>query len=469
VIALRALSLSLRHVAAATALGLLAASPEMANAYVRSDDGGTCPQGIAWTSQRFANGGPRFDVAIDSSKYPEIAQQKGLDWSQLGFLERAELVLTPFYRIHDAIEDVRGSAVVFDSIGIEVPVTAPSSGDPGADILALKAEIHNNGDNDVLFSDLSTVFTDIGAITFTWVFNGCRIVEADIIFFEPPGGWRFFEPEAYGVPYWNDSDLSEAWMQTTYLHEMMHALGFGHTSDTYSQLNYGTLPWTRHVERNPFATVDPFPPHPEPLPDDRLALRDVYPESGDEFDLAVSNTWFSGEPEDVVANAAEQFRLCLPSVAPFDLANPSQRVEIDPLDRAIIGVPAETCTVYSGPVCPGDVVGVAYVVSNNGVAPEWVEHELWFSLDDELDAGDAVSLDVFSVSGSDTLEESSRLYTRYVEVPAGLAADTEFHVLVRVQRLLPHFDQPGHPFRERTYANNWIPLRGTIRTTGAGC
>ena len=146
-------------------------------------------------------------------------------------------------------------------------------------------------------------------------------------------------------------------------------------------------------------------------------------------------------------------------------ADPGQRVEIDALDRSLPNSAfRETCTVYRGPLCPGESLGVAYTAMNGGVIAEWVRHELWFSIDDQPDTSvDVPSPDVYSLYASETPAESSRLQKRYFEVPTGLAPDTEYRPIVRVLRIVP---VPG--FQERSERNNWIPLRGTIRTEPNG-
>jgi hypothetical protein len=429
---------------------LLAAFPAApAAAFERLDDNGLCPAGIAYSAGRFSSGGSLdFDLAINHVKR-EMAVQKGLDWDALDILERFELVVWPFETTARELSRVGGSLM-----NVSVNLRGPISDDTS--YYDIVDEAMNNLENDVIFSLIPGDDVDFSAITLHVVHSNCNIREADIIFANISDGWRFHEPRDYGVPYFNDRIPGADWMQLTFLHEMLHAVGFGHTADTYSFLNYGTWPWTKLDA----ASLDKEVP--SPLPEDRKALREVYPDPNTgQFDLAVSNTWLD-ESEDPLNGAGWQERLCAPTRSREDLANPGNFVEFD---RFGFGGCHQGGSYV---LCPGQSsVAVAYTVSNHGQDPEWVIHELWFSADDHWDPNQ----DVLAPGSSSTLEtlgeEESQIEEHNVEVPAGLAADTEYHLLVRIRRFSTFADQPGSGLQESSYRNNWIPLRGTVRTAPA--
>jgi hypothetical protein len=412
-----------------------------AQAYERSTTA-DCPNGVELFHG--ASGSVRFGLSLDTYK-EEAARQAGEVWEDLDLLERLEVALGPFDRVHRRIGEVAGSSASL------VAVLGPSV-DPALGIDDLLGEIFHSSTNEVVFSEAEVD----GAVAATFsVLNAgnCRILEADIVFFDGAQSWRFFAPEDYGTPYYDTGRVSQ-WVQTIYLHELLHALGLEHTPDKYTYLNYGN-----GLARSKRDTSDSAP---EPLPDERTALRAIYPVTtgSDEFDLLLTNTWFDDAPATIVQNAVPQRLLCPPSRARNDNANPGQFTPIEPMS-------ADACNPAAGnTVCPGqDSVAVAYAASNNGVVPEWVVHELWFSLDEELDTTQDVESpdNSFFIETLDAYE--SALNTRYFQVPAGLTANTDYHVIARVRRFSNILDQPTSQLRERSYRNNWIPLRGQVRAS----
>ncbi len=403
-----------------------------------------CANGAAAELFNGASGSASFGPSLDTYA-EEAARQAGKVWADLDLLERLQVALGPFDRVHRRIDEIAGSTA---SLGL----TLGPSVDPTLGLDDLIGEILHNGTNDVVFSEASD--EEAVARTFAVVFEGnCRILEADVVFFDGAASWRFHEPEDYGTPYYDTAGASQ-WVQTTYLHELLHAFGLEHTPDAYTYLNYGNdLAWSKR---------DSNDSSPEPLPDERTALRAIYPATTatNEFDLLLTNTWFNNAAAWIIEDSAPQQLLCPPSQAREDPGSPGEFVEIDPLN-------ADGCNPLMGhTVCPGqDSVAVAYAASNNGVVPEWVVHDLWFSLDEELDtAQDIQSPDNFYWFETLGAYEST-LNQRFFRVPAGLTANTDYHVIARVRRIADSLDQPTSQFRERSYRNNWIPLRGQVRAS----
>lgn len=233
----------------------------------------------------------------------------------------------------------------------------------------------------------------------------CKIIGADLLVTVSPF-WEYDGPRERGETY-HDAGVcaggqadgegcgaapeSADFFRTVLLHELLHGMGLAHNSEQYSYLNYGRFPWSS----NPLATQI------EPLPDDRLALRDVYSGPGAERDVAVLSTWLDHDDvfDDGGPGAARQKLLCRPSAG----AN----IDPDPF--------AEECgiSVDDDPVCPGDRVFLRYALANYGTADERVREELWFR-------GSSFVVPVRSLDSyaSDLVASTSELRERSFTVPA---------------------------------------------------
>ncbi len=93
------------------------------------------------------------------------------------------------------------------------------------------------------------------------------------------------------------------YFRISYLHELLHAFGLEHSSDTYAFTNYGERPWANRPGADSI----------RPLPADIRALRSMYPAGTGRSDVALLNTWF--DPADTSVGAARQKMLCNPSQA----------------------------------------------------------------------------------------------------------------------------------------------------------
>jgi len=289
----------------------------------------------------------------------------------------------------------------------------------------------------------------------------CSIAEAHIYFQDqvdvtgnPLMTWAEGEPDDYGIPY-NDAQLDDVFgrfWRSTYLHELLHALGLDHSDSTYAMTNYGDRPW---ANRDPGQKL-------KPLPDDIRGLRELYPAPEEiNVDVAVLNTFVNFD--DVSDNGTpRQGRLCQPSTGARFAPDFSEALGVDPVTGAID--PIDRCgenevgNAGDVLVCPGDTVFTRYSVANYGTETVTLRSQMWMSEDDVWDGragGDVKSPDVkeFGLSGGFSTKRNSTF-----EVPEGVAYDTTYDVLIRVKVVNDVSHVPGAD------KDDWIPMRGTVRT-----
>jgi hypothetical protein len=222
------------------------------------------------------------------------------------------------------------------------------------------------------------------------------------------------------------------YFRISYQHELLHAFGLsGHPDDVYSFLNYGVRPWAN-------APVDD---RIRPLPYDVQRLRSLFPATNARTEVAVLNTWFD---RDDPADVTPQKMLCKPSLG--NVSRESKMFSDYCGDASVTAV------------CPGDFVQVHYALANYSTADVTVTSNVWFSLDDAWDQGDALSptSKVYSVLAA----TSQNKYWGFEvpSLPLPFSGTRTFYVIVRATATTA----------SGTTVRDSIPMRGTI-TAGADC
>ena len=224
----------------------------------------------------------------------------------------------------------------------------------------------------------------------------CTFDEAHIAFDAGNNDWAFKTPEDFGENYYTTGQLSlnpagGYWFRTVYLHELLHTFGLGHEDDAYSFMNYGFLPWANRPKSEAV----------RPLPDDVEGLRHLYPGTGERSEIAVLNTWID---TDEVSDSGAATQVHNPGPHPQGQAD-------------------------SDDVCPGDTMKTRFTVANystrNVTGTAW----LYFSVDDELSSDDLISPSNHNVAPALASAMNRR---ESWTVPSSVAANTDYHVIVRV-------------------------------------
>jgi hypothetical protein len=209
-----------------------------------------------------------------------------------------------------------------------------------------------------------------------------------------------------------------------------------HEGTEYSMMNYGPRPWATGDLENMMV----------PLPDDREALRVLYPGRGEACDLAVYNTWVN-PGLGLTKGAVEQDRLCEVSGGSDFSASPFP------------GHPQ-----HGGPycrqggtdnVCPGDTVYSRYTVANHGTDTQTAMHTLWFSTNPGLNRTidlEARGPGVRHYAAESTMQEST------FTVPYDVEYGETYYAIVEV------LDEGT---TETFTRNNHIPLRGQLTIKSA--
>jgi hypothetical protein len=275
--------------------------------------------------------------------------------------------------------------------------------------------------------------------------SACQYDEAHIQFQDVGvANWNFNVPETSGEKYYEsgEKDASGAkYFRISYLHELIHSFGLSHSANSLSMLNYGDRPWANRVGDDAI----------RPLPDDVEALRDLYPATGARTEVAVLNSWFDDTTLSSGAYpAAQQTFLCQPSLG-------------DTWDASIF---ADQCGTSGGQpgsnlVCSGDTLRTRFALANYSTDDVDVEAHLWFSVDDQWDALDYESATTrqFTVNAN-VSSQQGRVWT-VPSLPQGSVktAWVDYYVIARVTATTP----------AGLVVNDWIPLRGTVRTGQALC
>ena len=301
-----------------------------------------------------------------------------------------------------------------------------------------------NDINEITLGPLTTGSSSVTlGLTTTWVnTSSCNIVESDVVLNDQIP-WVWGVPDDEGVPYYDAENavdtsifpLAEYFARTVLLHELGHSLGLGHSDHSYAFMNYKNRPWSNRIEHKQI----------EFLPDDREALRHIYPRTGHtEKDVAVLNTWF--DSSDVSSSgAARQKLLCKPSTG--SSWSSSQFDTYCGVNGSSYG---------STEVCPGDLLRVRYAMANYGTKSISIDEELWFSSNDWLNRSAGYDIQSPDIHNRTVSANSSFRDGRRFEVPRGLTYDREYFVMV-------FLNTHSNFSSEESQQNNWIPMRGKVR------
>lgn len=258
----------------------------------------------------------------------------------------------------------------------------------------------------------------------------CNIVEAHIQFRDPyVYGWTFSDPSTHGEDYYDATlfnNNGDVYFRISYMHELLHAFGLAHSNDSYSMLNYADRPYANR----------PVGDRIRPLPDDVQGLRALYPLLGVRREVAVLNTWYEPIVSSAPYPAANQFRLCKPSLG--TAWNADFFANVCGLTNNLAG---------STTVAAGDTLRTRFAFANYSTESVDVVASLYFSSDDVWDAADVASVTTRSFTVNPSV---SSLQGRVWTVPS-LNPGT-YYVIVRVEATTT----------AGVLRTDWIPLRGTV-------
>lgn len=422
-----------RLIGAASLFVAASLMPGTASAYELHTEGGLCPSGIRWPAN------PHVSVNTSNTTDPQQASQ----------------LFTAVSDISLRISNVGGQSFNYvEPYDIETsPYSFPNTGNP-----------NGNGINEIGLADLSGT----GGLGFgpTDVVN-CVIVEADV-YLDSNASWGFFAPSD-GRPVDNctsedcyfDAEKKYCsnggkratcpngpwtfWARPVLLHEMGHTLGIAHSDSSYSFMNYVVRPWTNRSDEKRI----------ESLPDDREALRFLYPNASTEKDAAVTVTWYKRDVNDNPTNpgdeAADALLLCRPSTGvAFSNNIFSKYCGVDAAGNA-----------GSTDVCPGDVLYVRYTMANYGTEALTVDQRLWFSTSTWLNTTAGADKQSPSTPAPKVLlpQRSYRIGIGF-KVPNTVSYDTNYYPIIFI-------DSGADYASEESQQNNWIPLRSTIHVKSA--
>ncbi|MBI2570847.1 MAG: hypothetical protein HYV63_27915 [Candidatus Schekmanbacteria bacterium] len=372
----RALNLTSRIVTLMTCWAALASAGSPASAYVRNTYWG-CSSGVSWGSDE--------TVYISPISFPSG------DWY--------DAINEPLQRINS----VGGTWLDF--------VAATDNDTVGL----------GNYANEIYLTSIDDSGNTLA--TTSWWALGCSLQEADI-YFDSAESWRSGVPADYGSNYWT---ASGSYIRPTALHEMFHLAGFTHEDDNYSFQNYGNRPWA-----NTYYAANMI----DPLPNDRLGLRAVYPGSATEYDIAALNTM--QDNDDISSTgAAYQKYFCKPAAGSGFSSDPFS---------------SYCATSYTTSVCPGDLVYTRFMVANYSNASANVKANVYFSADANLStSSDLKAGYTWSVT---TGSGASSAFNAYFTVPSGVTAGAKYWPIVNATQT--------NGWSEESAQNNWIPLTGQL-------
>jgi hypothetical protein len=268
--------------------------------------------------------------------------------------------------------------------------------------------------------------------------------------------WSFSSPFALaadGARYYDAGrtaptvDGGGEWFRTSFLHELMHGFGLGHTSSQYAMMNHrgsgdpnGGFPWANRPDADAV----------RPLPYDVKLLRASYPASGSRWEVAVLNTWFHVTTDSEGA-AADQVKLCTPSLG--------DRLKKDETTSGVCG--AGGANAGSTRVSEGLMLQTRFALANYSTGSVHVTSRLWLSTDEELGYGDSPAL---SWDIRDIAAETSDLAEVAFKLP--WLPDGTYHAIVVISSEHVNADGSIDPYSP---TSDWMPLRGTITVCSGLC
>jgi len=282
--------------------------------------------------------------------------------------------------------------------------------------------------------------------------DGCEYSQTHV-YFRKSDYWVMGPPDTTDVDGKSFDDGTS--FRAVLLHEMGHALGLSHATQTYAVMDHGTKAWTRGGNDVPQMEL---------LPDDINGLRALYGNGGaNDFDVSVTNTWFLPEsyyPDDAAAN---QIQHCKVS-SRGDAWAPRE----DELVFCGVNVAPSAYDTVSNRVCPGKYLQLRYTINNKSDETLDVEEQVWLSLDDDLEVnGAAMDLKSPDIRWGTIGNEDSSPVGRVFRVPAS-AADGTYRVYSRV---VPYDPVTGASLwsQDEDQWNNSIRVRGKIIVDSAVC
>jgi hypothetical protein len=339
--------------------------------------------------------------------------------------------------------------------------------------------------------------------------DGCWLTRRHVLF-RKNITWTFGAPETTDVN--GKSFGGGTSFRAVLLHEMGHAIGLAHETDTYAVMIHGTKAWTRGLNDEPQMEL---------LPDDINGLHALYGNGRQEFDVSVTNTWFMSAAARTEYNVDNNIRhagcnniedsldelLSKREVLQGagrakvedeleviekrideekiklwechyreDTAAQTQNCKVssrgddyaDPADQAVLCGVISSSTVNST-VCPGGYLQLRYSVNNKSGRNVRLQQQVWLSVDDNLEVnGAARDLRSADVHEFDLNAGYSASIGRIYRVPANTPDGADYRVYVRV---IPYDISSGQSLwvSDEDQWNNSIRVRGSIDVDSASC
>ena len=294
----------------------------------------------------------------------------------------------------------------------------------------------NNNRNDVYLASLSN--WNLGRYS-GWArssknTSNCTFKQVDVIF-DADDPWVYLTPADHGKNYWRTGlrggPNNTMYLRMTAIHEFLHTAGLSHEDNVWSQMNYVNRPWRTESSELQMS----------PLPDDRRAVRQLYPAGTYEENVAVVTTY--ADFSKVSSTGAATGRLLCEAAAGSGYS------------AGIFDAFCANSNVLH--VCPGDLIYTRFTLVNDSTIPATVEKHLYFSTDAVLSWNDAMS----STTSSRTLQPGThfREWGTY-SVPWDLFPGQVYYLIAALESDLTH---------DRSASDNWIPLNSTLVMASTSC
>jgi len=392
------------------------------------------------------NGGDNCsEIRFQNGGQVKVVLHRPYLFSTFGFTSNTfDQFVTAMEDVHASFNRLGGTSVKIIDFNIVYGFVDPSMTDPDTfdfddDVPTLHVGFSNDPDGN---------FTQAAA----WAptdpdkDNNCEYKFAKLVFKSSAvtvNPWIYKEPTESGENYWDAGSFRERidahnpnsrYMRLIYVHEMLHAFGLKHAKESFSMMNGNDRPWL-----NRSAGMQATP-----LPDDVRALRYLYPENTDHFEVGLVNTWFA---EYTVAdgNKAQQYKLCAPSLGDS------------------FGDKFDTYCGSGGSVttsiCPGDQLKARVSVANFSTSSVNGHLRIFFSEDEAFDSSDFASNTVHSISVNSS---ASSHQGRNFEVPRGQTMS-----LGKEYTVFAYFIAYNSSGTKRT--TEYVPLNGKVKKSYGAC